>query len=493
MIGLVAAAGCRGGELPADVPWVTAPDHLSHEQYFPINSGKHEGIDCNKCHGDFDTFTEFTCISCHTHAQTETDPAHAAVPDYTYERKSCFTCHPRGEADGAGVAHDAFYPIGPGTAHEPLACSSCHVDPSTRSVVSCIDCHDHDEAPMATQHGGTPGYAWETQACIGCHRDGDALSRDVHDAIFPVSETTAHGSTACAECHVDPADREAVTCVDCHAHEVGPSQTAHQLVGGYAYVTSDCMKCHYDSSVPRIAQHLPFRIDGEAKHKAENAACLECHTQVQANRPFPSADFGAFDCLGCHLQPETDAAHQGEADYRYASGACVMCHDDGEAGAISRIEHDPIFPVSAATAHGNTACADCHVDASNRENVTCVNCHAHQSADMSTAHTAVGGYRYDTALCEKCHYDSSVFRVSRHQPFRITATSKHRPSRAECLECHPQVLPNRPFPSANFEPFDCLGCHGRSEMDGQHRGRTGYAYDSPTCVKSGCHPTGDGD
>jgi hypothetical protein len=332
MIALVGAAGCTGG-LPPEVPWVTNVDPVSHEQFFPINSGKHEGIDCNKCHGDFESFTDFTCISCHTHDQALTDPAHAGVPDYTYSRTSCYGCHPRGTADGAGAAHDGFYPIGPGTAHEPLACGSCHIDPTTRAVVSCVDCHDHDQAPMATVHGGTPGYAWETAACIACHRDGDALSRDVHDAIFPVSQSTAHGETACGGCHVDPADREAVTCVDCHAHEVASSQAAHSLVGGYAFITGDCMKCHYDSGVPRVADHLPFKIDPAAKHAAATAACLQCHPGEQAGRPFPSADFSAFECRGCHLQPETDAAHQGDGDYRYANDACLTCHPDGEGGA----------------------------------------------------------------------------------------------------------------------------------------------------------------
>jgi hypothetical protein len=133
------------------------------------------------------------------------------------------------------------------------------------------------------------------------------------------------------------------------------------------------------------------------------------------------------------------------------------------------------------------------VDASNREVVTCVGCHAHESAGMATAHTAVGGYAFVTGDCMKCHYDSSVFRLSGHTPFRVSAGSSHRPSRAECLECHPQELPSRPFPSANFEIFDCTPCHRRAEMDDQHRGRTGYAYDSLTCVRAGCHPTGEED
>src|SRR5450432_4137439 len=34
--------------------------------YFPIVSGPH-AVDCNTCHGAYNTFKDFSCLSCHGH------------------------------------------------------------------------------------------------------------------------------------------------------------------------------------------------------------------------------------------------------------------------------------------------------------------------------------------------------------------------------------------------------------------------------------------
>lgn len=486
---LIAAlsAGCTSSETPPDVPWLTNLDHESHEPYFPINSGKHEGTDCDFCHGAFDTFKDFSCIGCHEHAQAEADPEHSGVADYVYSARSCFQCHPRGEAEG--VDHLPFYPIGPGTTHAVQACGDCHIAPGDRTQVSCIDCHDHDEAAMADAHGAMPGYAWQTQACLSCHRDGDALSRDVHDAIFPISMTTRHAQTECSGCHLDPADSEAVTCVDCHAHQESDTQTEHTPVGGYAYVSRDCMKCHFDATVPKVQDHLPFRVDASSAHAPNDAECLGCHDGELPARAFPSADFTQAQCLSCHEQPDMDPVHLGFLQYRYDSPACLSCHIDGQ--ILSREDHDMIFPVSVATAHGATDCASCHADSSNAENVTCTGCHPHQQAGSASAHAGVGGYQFAASLCLRCHDTSKVFRLGDHRPFRIDAEAKHKPQKAECLECHTANDPGRPFPAAAFDVFNCLDCHRRGEMDDKHREERGYEYQSTTCVQGGCHPNGE--
>lgn len=485
VVGLGVGA-CKAPDLPENVKWVDAPTYETHEPYFPINSGKHEGANCNKCHGDFDTFSQFTCISCHEHEQTDTDTIHTAVPEYEYSATSCFQCHPRGEAEGTGVNHQAYYPIGEGTTHEPLGCSDCHIVPGDRTQVSCIDCHDHAEAAMATQHGGTPGYAWQTQACLDCHRDGDALSRDVHDPIFPISVQTLHKDSACADCHVDANDKEVISCVDCHAHESAPTQNEHVGVGGYGYITRDCMKCHFDASVPKLEDHGPFLIDAESKHKAEEAACLDCHPDELPDRPFASADFRSSYCLGCHLRPDTDPDHEGELNYRYDNQACLECHMDGK--AVSRISHDPTFPISMTTAHAAEACAGCHTDTIDSEAVTCVDCHAHETAATQTAHVGVGGYGYNSGQCMKCHFDASVPRLQDHGGFVVTTESKHGPADAECLTCHLGELPNRPFPSADFEGFECRGCHQQTDMDPIHVSLADYRFNNPSCIN--CHPDG---
>lgn len=69
--------------------------------YFPIQSGKHQGgwTGCPTCHVNPADFTEFSCFGCHPHDQSRMDPRHAEVPGYAYDSDLCYACHPRGEAD----------------------------------------------------------------------------------------------------------------------------------------------------------------------------------------------------------------------------------------------------------------------------------------------------------------------------------------------------------------------------------------------------------
>ena len=67
-------------------------------RYFPIYSGAHQGrwTRCADCHTSSNTYTVFTCITCHL--QTITDSHHQQVPAYRYQSTSCYSCHPRGKA-----------------------------------------------------------------------------------------------------------------------------------------------------------------------------------------------------------------------------------------------------------------------------------------------------------------------------------------------------------------------------------------------------------
>jgi hypothetical protein len=321
---ILALSACKAAK---DAPWLTALSPEQHREKFPITSGDHAGADCDWCHGDFDTFREFTCIKCHDHEQSLTDPFHLGVPGYVYEGESCLGCHPTGE--GASVVfHEPFFPIGPGTTHPEQRCADCHPDPrSDPLIVACIDCHSHAEAPMRERHAAVVEYRWETAACLSCHPDGVGLDRDSH-TIFPIAAGTKHEATRCAECHLDPQDRSLVDCILCHAHEETITAGAHLEVGGYRYQSSGCLRCHYDGSVARVAEHRPFRIDRGARHHGEN--CLECHPAVLPDRPF-GADFSLFDCTPCHPRGETDGHHDDVSGYRYDSLTCVQsgCHTDG--------------------------------------------------------------------------------------------------------------------------------------------------------------------
>jgi hypothetical protein len=70
--------------------------------WFPIYSGTHAGkwMTCNDCHVNPSNFAVFSCISCHQHAQSLTDPHHSGVSGYVYNATSCYSCHPTGQGGG---------------------------------------------------------------------------------------------------------------------------------------------------------------------------------------------------------------------------------------------------------------------------------------------------------------------------------------------------------------------------------------------------------
>ena len=67
--------------------------------WFPIYLGTHAGVwsTCGTCHINASNYAAFSCINCHTHSQSNTDPHHTDVSGYVYNATSCYSCHPSGQ------------------------------------------------------------------------------------------------------------------------------------------------------------------------------------------------------------------------------------------------------------------------------------------------------------------------------------------------------------------------------------------------------------
>jgi hypothetical protein len=250
---LLLAAACDRPRTAMPGPWLTNLTPATHA-IFPIASGAHAGMDCNDCHGAFDTFLEFSCIGCHTHDQAVTDPPHASVAGYSYGPTTCYACHPNGKAQD--VDHAKIFPIAAGTKHQGIDCRRCHVDPTNRAVLGCGVCHA--SGPMSSAHGNVADYAFDSTACI---------------------------------------------------------------------------RCHGDSQVNRVADHLPFGVAAGYRHYLQ--PCLSCHPNIRADKAF-AADFsvGAASCAQCHPQSQMDDTHQGFPGYQYQVSSCIQagCHPNGGGG-----------------------------------------------------------------------------------------------------------------------------------------------------------------
>ncbi len=81
------------------VTWLGA---VFNHTWFPIYSGSHAGrwTSCGDCHTNLSNFAVFSCITCHTHSQANTDGNHRGVRGYSYGPTTCYSCHPSGNGGG---------------------------------------------------------------------------------------------------------------------------------------------------------------------------------------------------------------------------------------------------------------------------------------------------------------------------------------------------------------------------------------------------------
>lgn len=247
VLALVTAA-CQGSRENAS-PWLTYPGYDGHAKYFPLTGSVHAGIDCNACHGAFDTFKQFDCVTCHQGRPFTPDQIHLGVvsgyvsPPYSAE---CLQCHPNGTSLMAD--HGRFFPIGSGTKHN-LGCSQCHTNPLVRSDLSkqqCNVCHVAMDASLAVNHsstsigadftasaacGGAPATSCP-QACLRCHADGQVVNVGSH----PGMSLPHRDNPTCLECHDAPLRTDLV------ASPVPPSTTPQPYAADFASNPADCAK-----------------------------------------------------------------------------------------------------------------------------------------------------------------------------------------------------------------------------------------------------------
>lgn len=537
----LAAVGCLR---PSPLTFGIGADE--HARYFPIDDAAvHRlgfeatdgAIACASCHASEESFAEFSCVSCHEHRQNGRDDdgslgmdeVHAGNGAYRYASSSCLGCHQSGlAAELSRQAHEPFFPIAPETAHGATSCAGCHIEPSTRAVVTCTGCHqdvdgdglgDHDAAPMAATHGSEMaaiGYAWDSGSCRRCHARADVPGTlPEHEGAFPIAAGTVHSSYACADCHTSRQDRGALACITCHeqrdggdAHGEAEMLAAHDdgAVPGYQWEATACYGCHQRAQVPGLLEHERFfPIAPGTTHALGSSiddppvvvSCQSCHADP--------GDARNVTCVGCHAHDEPVLAptHTAFPDYRWDNSSCVFCHQGGQ----RRLEH-PFFPVSAQDVHRaddtNTAvidgitCGECHASQIQRTLLACTSCHEHTAtieADHHGVEMSRFGYAYQANACFSCHQQAQVPGTLDHEPLWPLATpsGNGRHQGRPCVDCHS----SRENRAANLsctachEPTsaaDVRDVHGSERLAEVHGGIGGYAFTPTVCVE--CHVDG---
>ncbi|MGB5668104.1 MAG: hypothetical protein WBM53_14785 [Maribacter sp.] len=418
--------------------------------------GKHETVDCNKCHISENitdqklkkrpnTFLglDEKCLSCH-------DDYHQNTLANT-----CMDCHDmEGFKPAPKFNHDkADFQLN--GEHINAECIECHKQTTKNGKEfqefanipfdDCISCHDD------THNNRIEGQ------CIQCHTES-SFSDFVGMGKFDhnVTDFTLKGShkdVNCFECHTKTNDPERVfgdlnnisenSCVKCHDDK-------HE--GKYG---NDCVKCHRETSFLSLRtmdffDHKTTDYPLEGKHVEVD--CKQCHKKRYSS----PIDFTA--CTNCH-----NDYHRGEFKKNGVSPDCVACHslEKGFDYSLYTLEEHQKTEFPLEGAHNATPCFACHVSEDDKRwtfrnlGENCVDCHQ----DIHEGYIDTKFYPQDD--CMSCHDNDAWTSVTfDHKLTNWPLDGKH--ISVECRACHFIEIPDyKASATQKFANLDtnCASCH----------------------------------
>lgn len=299
--------------------WSPAQYTDHDNQYFPIYSGGHEGAwdQCTDCHTNPNNYTIYTCVTCHTSA--ETNPQHNGVNGYVYENSACLACHPTGDAEGAFNHNQSGFPLT--GAHQTVDCIECHSNGYENTPTECDACHTPDYNQSSNPSHVSLGLSTD---CVICHTTApnwNPVEFPVHNNYYPLVGAHAAIADQCATCHNGNYNNTPNTCVGCHQSDYNQTNDPNHAAANFP---TTCETCHNQNAwVPSTwnhdTQYFPIY---SGSHDNEWDHCSDCHTN--------SNNYAIFTCLTCHHQSQTNNEHDEVPGYQYNSAACLACHPDGE-------------------------------------------------------------------------------------------------------------------------------------------------------------------
>jgi len=179
---------CHHPDSPGLRQWVGTPVECfaCHAAAYQATSDPNHALsgfptECDLCHaptvweaGRFNhALTSEPCVNCHQDDYDRTsDPNHRVAGFPT----DCELCHDTRRWENGRFDHDAMFPIYSGPHRGRWdSCSTCHIDPNSFSVFSCLGCHPHsDETETRNHHSGVSGFEYLSTACYACHPRGEA-------------------------------------------------------------------------------------------------------------------------------------------------------------------------------------------------------------------------------------------------------------------------------------------------------------------------------
>jgi len=264
--------------------------------------------------------------------------------------------------------------------------------------------------------------------CGKCHQEGTEVSerRDIpQDRILENYSLSIHGTGLY---------RQGLTvtavCTSCHtSHFILPHMDPRSSINE-ANVAATCMQCHGRIEEVHL-QVIEGRLWEEEPHKIP--ACVDCHQPHKIRQVFYDAGLANQDCLDCHSDPERFAqgdsasAYIGEEVYStsaHGETACAQCHVDVSPVFEDRPCEEELAPVDCAICHPvpveeyGRSTHGTLVAAGDPDAPTCTECHGTHEVSLQTNPTSNTYPRNVPELCARCHRDgeSAARRIEHEGP-----------------------------------------------------------------------------
>ncbi len=484
--------------------WERAERFVHDKTRFPLE-GKHETVDCAKCHlqpatskppaapkPPVPTFTAIpapaavrpfkgvgfgaapakpvtgdtlpVCQSCHA------SPHRAG--SQAFDR--CESCHTEADwKNGGRVAAAATFDHGKTSfaltgAHQQVTCTKCHDPKLDRAArTSCVDCHEDKHKGAFDRE-----VAIARKSCDLCHSTAawkpDSYAKDKH----PLPLIEGH----------------AVKCESCHGKEVKFARLPARPPASVGPLEESCKNCHEDVHKGKLSQDCASCHGFKSFHLAElsvekhaeigfpireahlKVTCDQCHggrAPEGGLRRLSLAEARTQGCVACH----TDA-HRGQFTQQGAAQDCKSCHGETHFSPSNYDEARHARARFALTgAHKAVPCEVCHVKDLGPEPLV-QRFHWDQKQRCDTCHQKDDPHRgqFKGTDCASCHaaeaWSPSSFTREAHAKTGFQLVGGHDKA---CNACHPGAGGASAFRDT---PRECSGCH-LDPHAGQFQGRGG--------------------
>lgn len=355
---------------------------------FPL-LGAHVNTNCSDCHRGVTTGTPTVCDDCHHEAFANSlNPNHAAVGISV----DCNSCHNSSAWAPSTFEHTStnFPLLG---AHINTSCSDCHQGATTGTTTVCDDCH---HAAFTNSQNPNHSVVGISVDCNSCHNSTAWIPSSFQHSATNFQLTGAHINVTCENCHNGVTAGTSNICNDCHDDDYLASANPNHSALSIPITCEDCHTTNANWAPATFSIHNNY-YPLIGAHATIASDCATCHNGNYTTTPNL--------CVDCHISDYNSATNPNHVAGQFPH-ACESCHSQS-AWSPSTFNHDQQwFPIYTGK-HRNkwTNCSQCHPNAANYSEFTCISCHEHRKTKMDSEHQGISGYVYLSSACLNCHPD----------------------------------------------------------------------------------------